>query len=52
MSGNAISFLLIALIAGVLGFGVIDGAIATVVKVLAAIFLIAGVASIAGGKKI
>ena len=50
MSGNAITFFLIALIAGVLGFGVIDGAIATVVKVLAVIFLIAAMASVADGR--
>ncbi len=51
MQDNAITFLLVALIAGVFGFGLIDGTIAAVVRVLAVLILIAGLASLAGGRK-
>jgi uncharacterized membrane protein YtjA (UPF0391 family) len=47
----AITFLLIAIMAGVLGFGVIAGTAAVVARALFVIFLILFVASLFGGRK-
>jgi uncharacterized membrane protein YtjA (UPF0391 family) len=47
----AITFLIIAIIAGVLGFGVIAGTAAMIARVLFIIFLVLFVASLFGGKK-
>ena len=47
----AVIFLLIALVAGVLGFGVIAGTAATIAKVLFVFFLVLFIASLLRGKK-
>jgi len=49
MLSYAITFLIIALIAGVLGFGVIAGTAATIAKVLFLIFLVLFIASLFRG---
>jgi uncharacterized membrane protein YtjA (UPF0391 family) len=46
MLSYAITFLIIALIAGVLGFGVIAGTAATIAKVLFIVFLVLFIASL------
>jgi uncharacterized membrane protein YtjA (UPF0391 family) len=46
MLGYAVTFLLIALIAGVLGFGVVAGTAAMVAKVLFVLFLVLFLASL------
>jgi uncharacterized membrane protein YtjA (UPF0391 family) len=46
----AVIFLLIALAAGILGFGVIAGTAATIAKVLFVIFLVLSIASLLRGK--
>ena len=46
MLGYAITFLLIALVAGILGFGVIAGTTATIAKILFVIFLVLFIASL------
>jgi len=46
MLNYAIVFLLIALVAGILGFGVIAGAAATIARVLFIIFLVLFIASL------
>jgi uncharacterized membrane protein YtjA (UPF0391 family) len=46
MLGYAITFLLIALLAGILGFGVIAGTAAVIAKVLFIIFLVLFIASL------
>jgi uncharacterized membrane protein YtjA (UPF0391 family) len=51
MLSYAITFFLIAIIAGVLGFGVIAGTSAIIAKVLFVIFLILFAATLFGGKK-
>lgn len=51
MLNYAITFLIIAIIAGVLGFGVIAGTAAMIARVLFIIFLVLFVASLFGGKK-
>ena len=51
MLSYAVTFLLIALIAGVLGFGVIAGTAAAIAKVLFVIFLVLFIASLLRGKK-
>jgi uncharacterized membrane protein YtjA (UPF0391 family) len=51
MLSYAITFFLIAIIAGVLGFGVIAGTAAVIAKVLFVIFLILFAATLIGGKK-
>ncbi len=51
MLGYAITFLLIALLAGVLGFGVIAGTAATIAKVLFVVFLVLFIASLFRGRK-
>lgn len=48
----AVIFLLIAIVAGVLGFGYIGGLAATIAKVLAILFLILFVVSLLRRKKI
>jgi uncharacterized membrane protein YtjA (UPF0391 family) len=50
MLNYAITFLIIALIAGVLGFGVIAGTAATIAKVLFIVFLVLFLASLVRGK--
>jgi uncharacterized membrane protein YtjA (UPF0391 family) len=50
MLSYAITFLIIALIAGVLGFGVIAGTAATIAKVLFLIFLVLFIASLFRGR--
>jgi uncharacterized membrane protein YtjA (UPF0391 family) len=52
MLGYAITFLIIALIAGVLGFGVIAGTAATIAKVLFVIFLVLFIASLIRGRSV
>jgi uncharacterized membrane protein YtjA (UPF0391 family) len=49
MLNYAITFLIIALIAGVLGFGVIAGTAATIAKVLFIVFLVLFLASLVRG---
>lgn len=51
MLGYAITALVIALIAGVLGFGVISGVAATIAKVLFFVFLVLFVVSLIFGRK-
>jgi uncharacterized membrane protein YtjA (UPF0391 family) len=46
----AIIFLLVALLAGVLGFGVIAGTAATIAKILFVVFLILFVVSLLRGR--
>lgn len=50
MLGYAITFLLVALLAGVLGFGVIAGTAATFAKILFVVFLILFVVSLLRGR--
>lgn len=51
MLNYAITFLIIAIIAGVLGFGVIAGTAAMIARVLFIIFLVLFVASLFGGRR-
>ncbi len=51
MLGYAISFLIIALIAGVLGFGVIAGTAAMIARVLFLVFLVLFVAAFLRGRR-
>jgi len=51
MLSYAVVFLLIALLAGVLGFGVIAGTAATIAKVLFVVFLVLFVVSLFRGRK-
>jgi uncharacterized membrane protein YtjA (UPF0391 family) len=51
MLSYAVTFLIIAIIAGVLGFGVIAGTAAMIAKVLFVLFLILFLASLFGGKR-
>ena len=51
MLGYAITFLLIALLAGALGFGIIAGTAALIAKVCFILFLVLFVASLLRGKK-
>lgn len=46
MLSYAITFLLIAIVAGILGFGVIAGTAATIAKVLFVVFLVLFIASL------
>lgn len=50
MLSYAVTFLIIAIVAGVLGFGVIAGTAAMIAKVLFVIFLILFLASLLRGK--
>jgi|HubBroStandDraft_1064217.scaffolds.fasta_scaffold446218_2 uncharacterized membrane protein YtjA (UPF0391 family) len=50
MLGFAVIFLIVAIFAGVLGFGVIAGTAAMIAKVLFVFFLILFLASFFGGK--
>ncbi len=50
MLGLALTFLIIAIIAGILGFGVIAGTAAAIAKVLFIIFLIGFVVSLIFGR--
>ena len=50
MLGYAVTFLLIALLAGVLGFGVVAGTAATIAKVCFVIFLVLFIASLLRGR--
>ena len=52
MLSYAITFLIVALIAGVLGFGVIAGTAATIAKVLFVVFLVLFIASLLRGRKV
>lgn len=47
----ALTFLVIALIAGVLGFGVVAGTAASIAKILFIVFLIAFVISLITGRR-
>jgi uncharacterized membrane protein YtjA (UPF0391 family) len=51
MLRNSIIFLVIALIAGALGFGVISGAAAIIAKVLFGLFLLAFIFSLLLGRR-
>ena len=51
MLNYAVIFLLIALVAGVLGFGVVAGTAAYIARVLFAIFLVLFIASLIRGQK-
>ena len=51
MLSYALTFLLIALVAGVLGFGVIAGTAAAIAKVLFVIFLLLFIASLFRGQR-
>lgn len=51
MLGWAITFLIIALIAGVLGFGVIAGTAATIAKILFVVFLVLFVIGLIMGRR-
>ena len=51
MLGYAISFLIIALIAGVLGFGVIAGTAAMIARVLFLVFLVLFVPAFLRGRR-
>lgn len=51
MLNYALSFLLIAIVAGILGFGVVAGTAATIAKVLFVIFLVLFIASLFRGRK-
>ena len=52
MLGYAVVFLLVALLAGVLGFGVIAGTAAAIAKVLFIIFLVLCIISLIFGRKV
>src|SRR5699024_12073806 len=52
MLGYAIGFLIVAIIAGILGFGVIAGTAALVAKILFVIFLILFVVSLFRGRRL
>jgi uncharacterized membrane protein YtjA (UPF0391 family) len=51
MLSYAVTFLIIAIIAGVLGFGVIAGTAAMIARVFFIIFLVLFIASLFTGKK-
>jgi uncharacterized membrane protein YtjA (UPF0391 family) len=51
MLSYAVTFLIIAVIAGVLGFGVIAGTAAMIARVLFIVFLVLFIASLFTGKK-
>jgi len=51
MLSYAVTFLIIALLAGVLGFGVIAGTAATIAKILFLVFLVLFVISLITGKR-
>lgn len=50
MLGYAITFLLIAIIAGILGFGVVAGTAAVIAKVCFIVFLVLFIASLFRGR--
>ncbi len=52
MLGMAILFLVIAIIAGIFGFGVISGTAAWIAKVLFVIFLVLFVVSLFTGRRV
>jgi uncharacterized membrane protein YtjA (UPF0391 family) len=51
MLGWAITFLIVALIAGVLGFGVVAGTAAWIAKVLFVVFIILFLVSLISGRR-
>ncbi|MGE0638919.1 MAG: DUF1328 domain-containing protein [Thermoanaerobaculia bacterium] len=51
MLSGSITFLIIALVAAILGFGVIAGTAATIAKVLFLIFLVLFVVSLVTGRR-
>ncbi len=51
MLGWALTFLVIALVAGVLGFGVIAGTAATVAKILFFVFLVLFIIGLVMGRR-
>ena len=51
MLNYALSFLLIAIVAGILGFGVVAGTAAYIAKALFVIFLVLFIASLFRGRK-
>ena len=52
MLGWAITFLVVALIAGILGFGVVSGTAATIAKILFLVFCVLFVISLFTGRKV
>jgi uncharacterized membrane protein YtjA (UPF0391 family) len=52
MLSYAVIFLVIALLAGVLGFGVIAGTAATIAKILFVVFLVLFIISLVTGRKV
>ncbi len=48
----AVIFLLVALAAGILGFGVIAGTAASIAKILFVVFLVLFIVSLARGRKV
>jgi uncharacterized membrane protein YtjA (UPF0391 family) len=52
MLNYAVIFLIIAIIAGTLGFGVVAGTAATIAKVLFIVFIVLFVASLLRGRKV
>src|SRR5690606_5377984 len=52
MLGYALTFLVIALIAGVLGFGVVAGTAATIAKICFVIFLVLFLVSLLRGRRV
>lgn len=51
MLGWALTFLIIALVAGVLGFGVVAGTAATVAKILFFVFLVLFIIGLVMGRR-
>ena len=51
MLNYAITFLLIALVTGILGFGVVAGTAASIAKICFVIFLVLFIASLLRGKR-
>ncbi|QDS90750.1 hypothetical protein CA51_46330 [Rosistilla oblonga] len=51
MLGWALTFLIIALIAGALGFGVVAGTAASIAKILFVVFLVLFVISLIAGRR-
>ena len=51
MLGYAITFLLIAIVAGILGFGVVAGTAAVIAKVCFVVFLVLFIASLFRGRR-
>jgi uncharacterized membrane protein YtjA (UPF0391 family) len=52
MLGYAITFLLIAIVAGILGFGVVAGTAAVIAKICFIVFLVLFIASLFRGRRV